>query len=71
MPYDKALEFEPDYHPVLVEKSFALISLGRYEEAISMCDESLKIKPDKYKAWLYKGRALHNVKRYQEALRKL
>jgi tetratricopeptide (TPR) repeat protein len=49
-------------------KSYALIQLNRYEDAVQTLDEALKIYPKDFMLWNNKGYALYNLGKYGEAL---
>jgi tetratricopeptide (TPR) repeat protein len=50
-------------------KSYALIQLNRYEDAVQTLDEGLKIYPTDFMLWNNKGYALYNVGKYADALK--
>jgi len=50
-------------------KSFALIQLNRYEDAVQTLDEGLKIYPKDFILWNNKGLALYNLGKYPDALK--
>lgn len=50
-------------------KSYALIKLNRYEEAVQTLDEGLKIYPADSMLWNNKGYALYNLGNYTDALK--
>ncbi|MDD1696486.1 MAG: tetratricopeptide repeat protein [Methanoregula sp.] len=50
-------------------KSYALIQLNKYEEAVKAIDEGLNIYPKDFILWNNKGYALFNVGNYPEALK--
>ena len=54
-----------DWHAIAA----ALISNGRYEEAIKYYDKILEIDPEDQKALLNKGSVLKNLERYEEAIK--
>ena len=49
-------------------KSYALIQLNRYEDAVQTLDEGLKIYPKDFMLWNNKGYALYNLGKYGDAL---
>jgi tetratricopeptide (TPR) repeat protein len=49
-------------------KSYALIQLNRYEDAVQTLDEALKIYPKDFMLWNNKGYALYNLGKYGDAL---
>ena len=49
-------------------KSYALIQLNRYEDAVETLDEGLKIYPKDFMLWNNKGYALYNLGKYGDAL---
>ena len=50
-------------------KSYALIQLNRFEEAVQTLDEGLKIYPNDFGLWNNKGLALYNLGKYADALK--
>jgi tetratricopeptide (TPR) repeat protein len=50
-------------------KSYALIQLNKYEDAVKTLDEGLKIYPKDFILWNNKGLALYNLKKYPDALK--
>ena len=50
-------------------KSYALIHLNRFEEAVQTLDEGLKIYPNDFGLWNNKGFALYNLGKYADALK--
>ena len=50
-------------------KSYALIQLNRYEDAVQTLDEGLKIYPKDFMLWNNKGYALYNLGKYADALK--
>ena len=52
----------------LINKSADLIKLGRYDEALKVCDKVLK-RNNYFDAWNNKGIALKNLGLYEEALK--
>jgi tetratricopeptide (TPR) repeat protein len=50
-------------------KSYALIQLNRYEDAVQTLDEALKIYPKDFMLWNNKGYALYNLGKYPDALK--
>jgi tetratricopeptide (TPR) repeat protein len=50
-------------------KSYALIQLNRYEDAVQTLDEGLKIYPKDFILWNNKGIALYNLGKYADALK--
>jgi tetratricopeptide (TPR) repeat protein len=50
-------------------KSYALIQLNRYEDAVKTLDEGLKIYPKDFMLWNNKGYALYNLGKYADALK--
>jgi tetratricopeptide (TPR) repeat protein len=50
-------------------KSYALIQLNRYEDAVMTLDEGLKIYPKDFMLWNNKGYALYNLGKYADALK--
>ncbi len=59
---------KPDYEVAWAVKGNQLANLGRYEEALSACEEAIRLKPDYEDAWLGKGYQLGNLYRYEEAI---
>ncbi|MEM9541233.1 MAG: CHAT domain-containing protein, partial [Cyanobacteria bacterium P01_E01_bin.42] len=49
--YNRALQFQPDYHLAWLGRGIALINLGSLEEAIASYDHALQIQPDYHLAW--------------------
>jgi tetratricopeptide (TPR) repeat protein len=49
-------------------KSYALIQLNRYEDAVQTLDEGLKVYPKDFMLWNNKGYALYNLGKYSDAL---
>jgi serine/threonine protein kinase/lipoprotein NlpI len=58
---------EPDAH-VWSHKAADLIELGRYQDAISCCDNALSLDRENYAAWNNKGNALARIGRLEEAV---
>lgn len=50
-------------------KSYALIQLNNYEDAVRTIDEGLAIYPGDFMLWNNKGYALYNLGNYSEALK--
>jgi len=50
-------------------KSYALIQLNKYEDAVLTLDEGLKIYPKDFMLWNNKGYALYNLGKYPDALK--
>ena len=50
-------------------KSYALIQLNRYEDAVQTLDEGLKTYPKDFMLWNNKGYALYNLGKYADALK--
>jgi tetratricopeptide (TPR) repeat protein len=50
-------------------KSYALIQLNRYEDAVQTLDEGLTIYPKDFMLWNNKGYALYNLGKYADALK--
>ena len=50
-------------------KSYALIQLNKYEDAVMTLDEGLKIYPKDFMLWNNKGYALYNLGKYPDALK--
>ena len=50
-------------------KSYALIQLNKYEDAVRTLDEGLKIYPKDFMLWNNKGYALYNLGKYPDALK--
>ena len=50
-------------------KSYALIQLNKYEDAVQTLDEGLKIYPKDFMLWNNKGYALYNLGKYADALK--
>ena len=51
-----------------LEKGGKFFDEGKYEEAITCCEEALRLNPQCAHAWYNKGAALANLGRYEEAL---
>ncbi len=51
-----------------LNKGINELEAGKYEEALTSCDQALAIKPDYYHAWNSRGNALKNLGRHDEAL---
>jgi|GEM_PF-2088966 len=58
----------PDYDIPWYSKGAALISLGRFEEAIESLDRALEINPRNEVTWNNKGNALSRLGRHEEAI---
>lgn len=52
----------------LNNRANAFNRLGRYEDAIELCDKAIKIDPRYSLVWLNKGNALDGIKKYKEAI---
>jgi tetratricopeptide (TPR) repeat protein len=52
---------------MIIEKSYTLATLGRYEEALAAADKAVLIEPSTY-SYLAKGSSLEPLKRNKEAL---
>jgi tetratricopeptide (TPR) repeat protein len=50
-------------------KSYALIQLNRYEDAVKTIDEGMQIYPKDFGLWNNKGYALYNLGKYADALK--
>ncbi|WP_242056808.1 tetratricopeptide repeat-containing serine protease family protein [Planktothrix sp. FACHB-1355] len=66
--YDKAIQFQPDYHEAWYNRGYALGELKRYEDAIASYDKAIQFKPDKHEVWYNRGIALGELKRYEDAI---
>ncbi len=66
--FDKAIEFEPDFHEAWNNRGAALGYLERYEEVIASCDKAIEFEPDFHEAWSNRGNALRNLERYEEVI---
>ena len=64
---DESLRIAPS-ESAWYNKGVALVHLGRYEEALAVCNKAIKIEPHDEDAWINKGIALANLNRYVEAL---
>ena len=53
--YDNLLEHNPENITILVLKSYALLTLGLYDESIATLDQSLKLMPDSFELISLKG----------------
>ena len=61
-------ENNPDYDIPWYSKGAALISLGRFEEAIECLDRAIEINPMNEVTWNNKGNALSRLGRHREAI---
>ena len=61
-------ENNPDYDIPWYSKGAALISLGRFEEAIECLDKAIEINPMNEVTWNNKGNALSRLGRHEEAI---
>ena len=61
-------ENNPDYDIPWYSKGAALISLGRFEEAIESLDRAIEINPLNEVTWNNKGNALSRLGRHEEAI---
>ena len=66
--YDEALAASPASAPTLIERSRALVDLGRYEEAIASADAALALDIASADGFVQRGTALVQLHRYDEAL---
>ena len=66
--YNDQLKTNPYSTTFLVNKSLALINLGRCEEAIECCEKVLEIDPKDIAALISKGNALGYLGKPEEAL---
>jgi CHAT domain-containing protein/tetratricopeptide (TPR) repeat protein len=66
--YDKALQFQPDYHEAWYNRGEVLLILNQFGEAITSYDKALQFQPDCHQAWYNRGLALDNLGRLEEAL---
>ncbi|XP_064636174.1 LON peptidase N-terminal domain and RING finger protein 3-like isoform X2 [Lineus longissimus] len=65
--YSKALEFAPNDHLLVSNRSHAYASLERYHEALADADIIIKLRPDWPKAYYRRGAALSGLNRHEEA----
>ena len=52
-----------------MDAPYALLQLGRLEEAIKSYDKAIEIKPDNDNAWFNRGIALRQLGRLEEAIK--
>ncbi len=65
--YEKGLTVKPDYTKLMYRKAAALNKLGRFGEALEICDQELEIDPLP-NTWHYKAEALYGMGEYGRAL---
>jgi len=63
-----AVEYEPDNHVYISNRSVSLCALGRLQEGLEDAERVLHLRPDYAKGWVRKGRALLMMQRPTEAL---
>lgn len=66
--YQRALEIEPENTEVQSQVAVVHGMAGRWNEAVSRCDELLEGDPDNADLWRYRGHALSKLRRAGEAL---
>jgi len=69
--YDKALELDNDNLLALIEKSFSLLALQKYEESIACCKKAIEKHPGEKSlatAYVSYGNALDGLKRTDQSL---
>ena len=66
--YNKALEIQPEYYEVLLNRGTALDKLRHDEEAIASYDRAIQIEPNKYEPWHNRGVTLQRGGLYEEAI---
>ena len=52
--YEEAIRLKPDHASAWNDKGYALINLGRYEDALLSLEEAIRLKPDHASAWYNK-----------------
>ncbi|MEB3295760.1 MAG: tetratricopeptide repeat protein [Synechococcales bacterium] len=66
--FKQALQFAPNYYPVLDQLAAIMRELNHYQEAISYYEKILQIEPNHIQTWFRRGFALQNLGRNQEAI---
>jgi tetratricopeptide (TPR) repeat protein len=66
--YDKALSFNQNNVPALVEKGTELVATGNPEQAITWLDRALNLDSENMMGLVSKGAALRQLGEYQEAI---
>jgi tetratricopeptide (TPR) repeat protein/tRNA A-37 threonylcarbamoyl transferase component Bud32 len=69
--YDYAIELNPGSERIWLNKGFALIALGNYEQGLKCYDHALQINPDCIYALNNKGTAFAELGKFNEALKYL
>ncbi len=70
---DRAIQIDPNYHPLWVTKGKALeLGFQRYEEALDCYEKTLELKPQQEgnvaSTWSDKANPLYELGRYQESI---
>ena len=65
--FEATLKTHPDRY-AWTGRGFALLQLGRYEEAIASYDQALTLRSADETSWCNRGHALYRLGRYPEAL---
>lgn len=67
--YDQLLEDDPTQsHLLWINRGFAWLGLGNYDEMLQSCSKAAKIKPQEALAWNCRGEALYSLSRPKAAL---
>ena len=66
--FDRALEVDADAHDALANRGNALLSLGRFDEALASYDRVIALRPGNSDLLNNRGNVLLALKRYGEAL---
>jgi tetratricopeptide (TPR) repeat protein len=66
--FDKAIELDPNFAEVWVNRGTAKGNLKRHKEAITDFDKAIELNPNDVKAWVNRGAAKGNLQRNKEAI---
>lgn len=66
--FNRITELSPKYIDAWINKGYALVDLGKHEEAIKCFDQVLRINENDADTWSDKGASLGSLMRYSEAL---
>lgn len=66
--YQRAIEFNPEYHQAWSNQGSAYFHQGQFERAIAAYERALAIKDDYPEAWNNKGGALAKLRQHENAL---
>ena len=56
--YDRALSVDRDFYEALLGKANAYITVGGYEQALSLLDRAKEVRPQDYQVWYNRGNLL-------------